>query len=267
MATRDMLNYFVVCALLCSFLCRGHVAGKRALLVVDVQYCFLPDGDLPVPQGHQVIPVINELKHGGNFDLVVFTQDWHPPGHVSFSTAHRPSGLDVVELNYTVEGNLCHHEDLYPGQTASCSSPEDVGYTVQQRLWPDHCVIGSPASRLHEDLEFDEEKDILVKKGTDPHIDSYSSFYDVGRFQQTDLDYILKSRGVSHVYVVGLALDYCVLWSALDAQSLGYDVYVVLSATAAVSEVGKKTAISQLHSAGVHIIDHHTALMDSEQEL
>lgn len=164
---------------------------KRALLIVDVQNDFLPGGSLAVPCGDSIVGGINSAMD--SFEFVVATQDWHPPNHGSFAVNHPGKGLfETVEL-----GGL------------------------PQCLWPVHCVQGTPGAELCPSLR-KEKIGHVSRKGTDPEIDSYSGFFDNGRMAQTDLDGWLRSRGVDTLCVCGLATDYCVKATALDAVSLGY---------------------------------------------
>jgi len=172
---------------------------KRALIIVDVQYDFIPGGALPTIRGDEVVPVMNRLQP--HFDFVVATQDWHPPNHGSFASNHpgkKPG--DVVDL-----------------------------FGLEQILWPDHCVQGSHGAELHRDLDRS-RIDEVVRKGTDPAIDSYSTFFDSGRRKSTGLENHLREREITDVYIGGLATDYCVLWSARDAVSLGFRTFVVSDA-------------------------------------
>lgn len=172
---------------------------KRALIIVDVQNDFIPGGALPAKNGGEVVPVINELEK--EFEIVAATQDWHPQNHMSFASNHpgRKPG-EVIELN-----------------------------GLQQVLWPDHCVQGSWGAEFHRELDMS-RVDKVIRKGTDPQIDSYSGFFDNGRRKATGLEQYLRGREVTDVYVTGLATDYCVLWTARDAQSLGFATHVIADA-------------------------------------
>lgn len=168
----------------------------RALLLIDIQNDFLPGGSLAVPDGDAVIPVANALM--GKFPLVVATQDWHPPEHASFA-ANNPGKLigQVIEI----EG-------------------------APQMMWPRHCVQGTRGAELAEGLE-QGKIHAVVRKGVDPAIDSYSGFFDNQRKRATGLAELLQERGVDEVVVLGLATDYCVKFTALDALSLGLKTTVV----------------------------------------
>lgn len=177
--------------------------GKSALIIVDMQYDFIPGGALAARGGDEILPLINRLQ--SSFDLVVATQDWHPPGHGSFASAH--PGRKVGEF---IEVN-----------------------GLKQELWPDHAVQGTRGAELASGLETSRIARVF-RKGTNPAVDSYSGFFDNGQAGDTGLHDYLQSQAVTDVYVVGLALDYCVKYTALDAQRLGYRTTVIVDATRAV---------------------------------
>jgi nicotinamidase/pyrazinamidase len=198
----------------------------KALVVVDVQYDFLPGGALAVPEGDQVIPVINELIP--KFDVVAGTQDWHPASHGSFASNHnnRKPG-DVTDLN-----------------------------GLQQILWPDHCVQETHGAELSLDLD-QKGIQIIFRKGTDPGIDSYSGFFDNGHRKSTGLADYLNSHGVEDVYIVGLAADYCVKFTALDSIKENFITYLFIDATRAVNLQADdfEKAIREMKEKGVHILE------------
>lgn len=168
----------------------------RALILVDLQYDFMPGGALAVPDGDAVVAVANRLMPC--FDLVVASQDWHPANHGSFASQHegRKPG-DVIELD-----------------------------GLEQILWPDHCVQHSDGAKLHRELN-SAGIDSIFRKGTDPRIDSYSTFYDNAHRKDTGLADYLKKEGVAEIFLMGLATDYCVKYSALDARKLGFETNVI----------------------------------------
>ena len=200
----------------------------NALLVVDVQNDFCPGGALAVAEGDQVVPVVNRLMP--HFDLVVATQDWHPPDHGSFAANHpgKQPG-DMIELD-----------------------------GLEQILWPVHCVQGTRGAEFHPDLKAQQIVRVF-RKGTDPRIDSYSGLFDNGRRKATGLGDYLKRRGIRNVYVAGLTTDYCVQFTALDAVELGFRTAVILDATRGVDlapgDVEK--AIETMREAGVAITSSH----------
>jgi nicotinamidase/pyrazinamidase len=168
---------------------------SSALIVIDVQNDFCPGGALAVPEGDQIVEGINALMD--DFDTVVLTQDWHPEGHSSFASSHDGKApYEVVDMPYG-----------------------------PQVLWPDHCVQGSAGAELHSDLDVT-RANIVIRKGTNPAIDSYSAFFENDQTTPTGLDGYLKALGVTEVTMVGLATDFCVQFSALDAARLGFKVNV-----------------------------------------
>lgn len=202
----------------------------KALILVDIQNDFCPGGALAVHEGNQVVPVANELMD--QFDLVVATQDWHPANHGSFAANHlwrRPG--QVIDLN-----------------------------GLQQVLWPIHCVQESFGAEFVPSLSADKIDKIFVK-GTDPEIDSYSGFYDNGHRKSTGLGDYLKGEGVEEVYVMGLATDYCVKFTALDAVGLGFKTYLVEDGCRGVnlSEGDTEQAIADMRSGGV-VVTHSNEL-------
>jgi nicotinamidase/pyrazinamidase len=192
-----------------------------ALIVIDVQNSFLPGGSLAVPHGDKVIPVINAIA--GTFPNIVLTQDWHPPGHVSFASSHPgKSPLQQITLAYG-----------------------------PQVLWPDHCVQGTRGAQLHDDLAIPHAQ-LILRKGFTPHVDSYSAFIEADGTSRTGLDGYLRARGIDTVYLVGLATDFCVAWTALDARRLGFSATVIDDACAAIDVAGSLAeAWTRMNQAGV----------------
>jgi len=191
----------------------------KALIVVDLQNDFVPGGSLAVPGGHEIIPIINRLEE--KFPLVVATQDWHPAHHLSFASNH--PGKKVYET-IIIDG-------------------------LEQILWPDHCLQGKEGARLVSGFD-DRPVEAIFRKGTDPGIDSYSGFFDNGRKKSTGLGDYLRGRGVRQVYLCGLAAEFCVLYTALDALELGFETYYVEDATRALSEEGFHQAKEQVVKRG-----------------
>ena len=197
----------------------------KALILVDIQNDFLPGGSLAVPQGEQVIAVANRV--GLDFEMVLATQDWHPPNHGSFA-------------------------EHYPGK-----KPGDQIYLagLQQTLWPMHCVQNTPGAALAGDLDTARIEKVF-QKGTDPNIDSYSGFFDNGRRQATGLEDYLRQGGVSSVYMMGLATDYCVLFTVLDACRLGFDTHLIVDGCRGVELTPGDTdnALQRMKQAGAQVI-------------
>ena len=193
----------------------------RALLLVDIQNDFMPGGALPVPDGDAVVAAANALAP--RFSLVVASQDWHPPGHGSFASAH---------------------PGMAPGEVA------DLGGVVQV-LWPDHCVQGSPGASFHSALDVASVGHV-VRKGTDPGIDSYSAFFDNGHRKDTGLAAYLEERAAEELVVLGLATDYCVKATVLDAVALGFGVTVVTDGCRAVDLAAGdgERAFAEMRTAG-----------------
>ena len=183
----------------------------KALLLIDIQNDFLPGGALAVPDGDAVIPICNRLQN--NFELVVATQDWHPQDHKSFAVNHR----DKKEFQ-TIEWN-----------------------GLPQVLWPVHCVQSTPGADFALDLQM-AKVEAIFRKGTNPQIDSYSGFYDNGHLKSTGLAHYLKGKGVTAVYVAGLAADYCVYFTALDALAEGFETFIIEDATRAIYAEGFEKA-------------------------
>ena len=196
----------------------------RALLVIDVQNDFCPGGALAVPAGDTIIPYINELAR--HVDHVLLTQDWHPPGHRSFASAHAgKEPYDTVELAYGT-----------------------------QVLWPDHCIQGTEGAAFHPDLDVP-QAELIIRKGFRKDIDSYSAFYENDQATPTGLAGYLRERDISTLYLVGLATDFCVKWSALDGKKEGFEVYVVKDAVRGIDTNGSLArAWEDMQDAGVHIL-------------
>ncbi|HMS05078.1 MAG TPA: bifunctional nicotinamidase/pyrazinamidase [Burkholderiaceae bacterium] len=196
--------------------------GERAaLVVVDVQNCFVDGGTLPVKRGADVVPVINKLAE--SFANIVVTQDWHTPGHASFASSH--AGKKPFETTRLSYGN--------------------------QVLWPDHCVQGSDDAGLHKDLKLPKAQ-LILRKGFHKDVDSYSAFEEADRKTATGLAGYLKQRGIKTVFITGLATDFCVAWTALDARKAGFDTYVIEDATRAIDLNGSLAAAwKQMAAKGV----------------
>ena len=198
--------------------------ATHCLIVVDVQNDFCPGGGLAVPGGDEIVPHVNRLI--GEFDHVVLTQDWHPAGHSSFASLYPDKApFDTIELSYGT-----------------------------QVLWPDHCIQGSNGARFHADLRTD-KAELIVRKGFRHGIDSYSAFYENDHETPTGLAGYLRERGITSVTLVGLAFDYCVGYSALDAAAAGFETAVIEHACRAIDPAGTGEAMrNRLTEAGAKII-------------
>jgi nicotinamidase/pyrazinamidase len=169
---------------------------KDALIVVDVQKCFLPGGSLAVAKGDEIVPLVNDMAK--RFQIVILTQDWHTPGHISFASSHQgKKPFETVKLPYGT-----------------------------QVLWPDHCVQGTEEAELASGLSIPHAH-LVIRKGHNAKVDSYSAFLEADNKTRTGLDGYLKSRGVTSIYACGLATDFCVAWTALDARKLGFNAAVI----------------------------------------
>lgn len=197
----------------------------KALLLVDIQNDFLPGGALAVPDGDQVVPVANRLMP--QFEQVVATQDWHPANHGSFASQHPGRSVgEVVEFN-----------------------------GLPQILWPDHCVQDTRGAAFPDGLQ-DGRISRVIRKGTDPAVDSYSGFFDNGRRKATGLGEYFRDTGVRELYIVGLATDYCVKATALDARQLGFEVSLVLDGVRGVelNPGDCQRALDEMATAGVRMV-------------
>lgn len=210
----------------------GHISIPRersALLIVDMQPDFMEGGALPTRESRTVVAPLAQLMVSGRFRHCVATQDWHPPGHISFASSHpgrKP--FDVIEL-----------------------------YGHEQVLWPDHCLQGSPGAALHPDLPWDRLA-AIVRKGDDPLVDSYSGFLNnwdaEGARPPTGLAGYLRERGITDLFIGGLARDYCVKWTAEDAVATGFTTYVLWDLTRPVDTDADTQVQASLESQGVRLV-------------
>ena len=198
---------------------------SEALLVIDVQNDFCPNGALAVAWGDTIVQPINAAMD--NFNTVVLTQDWHSTDHKSFASSHEnKKPFDIVEMPYG-----------------------------DQVLWPDHCIRGSMGARFHPDLNHT-RADVIIRKGSNPAVDSYSAFYENDKVTTTGLHGYLKNRDVTKLTLVGLATDYCVAFSALDAAKLGYAVTVRLDMARGIDSDGSlNAALDKMSKAGVNLVN------------
>ena len=198
--------------------------ATHILIVVDVQYGFLPGGPLAVPDGEAVIEPINRLAQA--FRHVVMTQDWHPQGHASFASSHAGrQPFETTELSYGT-----------------------------QVLWPDHCIQGTRGAEISRDLSIPHAQ-LVIRKGYNGSIDSYSGFMEADRKTSTGLAGYLRERGFRRAFCAGLATDFCVAWTALDAKAAGFDTYLIEDASRAIDANGSLArAQADLSAAGVQVI-------------
>jgi nicotinamidase/pyrazinamidase len=199
--------------------------AKKALLVVDVQNDFCPGGALAVKEGDQIVPIINQIQP--LFDRIIATQDWHPAEHVSFAVNHPGKNTyDVISAG-----------------------------GISQVLWPAHCVAGTPGAAFHANLETDRFH-LILRKGMNPAIDSYSAFQENDKKTLTGLHGYLRSLEITAVFLCGLAMDYCVLYSALDAVAFGFETGVVIDASRGVNvpEHNVENALQAMKNKGIKVI-------------
>ena len=195
----------------------------KCLVVVDIQNDFCPGGALAVDGGDSVVPGINAMMP--DYDLVVLTQDWHPAGHSSFASSHGAEPFSRMDMPYG-----------------------------EQVLWPDHCVAGSDGAAFHPGLDTDQAS-LVLRKGSNPKVDSYSAFFENDRTTRTGLAGYLRGRGCMGFTIVGLATDYCVAWSAFDAVAEGFDVEVDLSVCRGIDlDNSLAESIAAMRDAGVSLV-------------
>ncbi|MCX7679016.1 MAG: bifunctional nicotinamidase/pyrazinamidase [Spirochaetes bacterium] len=197
----------------------------KALIVIDVQNDFCPGGALAVPNGDEVVMIINSMMN--KFDRIIATQDWHPQNQISFASNHPGKNpFDEIEVN---------------------------GY--RQTLWPDHCVQGTKGADFHPHLNVT-RMDLIVRKGTSPHVDSYSAFLENDRKTKTGLDGYLASIAADEVYLCGLATDFCVFYSAMDAREFGFQTAVIIDACRGIDiPTGNvERALNDMRARGIRIV-------------
>lgn len=198
----------------------------KALIVVDVQNDFCKGGSLEVPGSNDIIPLVNKLTKSDKFDLVILTKDWHPANHKSFASQHEGKNpFDMIDLN-----------------------------GIEQVLWPDHCVSDKEGSDFHDDLDLDIPNLYIFKKGMNPEVDSYSGFYENDHKTSTGLSEFLKEKGITETYVVGLAADFCVKYTAIDSKKEGFKTYLIWDATRGIAD-DLSPVVDELFDEGVMVID------------
>jgi nicotinamidase/pyrazinamidase len=233
---RHFLKGTVATALLAGLASPALAQGKLKpgaqdlLLVVDVQNCFVPGGTLPVAGGDQIVPLVNRLARA--FEHVVLTQDWHTPAHISFASSHPgKKPFETVSLPYGT-----------------------------QVLWPDHCIQGTADADLHPGIRIPHAQ-LIIRKGYRRHIDSYSAFAEADGKTPTGLVGYLRERGLLRVFLVGLATDFCVAWSALDARKAGFEAVVIEDATRGI-DAGGSLARAWQDMAGAGVRRLHSSALD-----
>lgn len=199
---------------------------KKALLVVDVQNDFCEGGSLAVPGASEIIPFINTLMEKGNYNEIILTQDWHPANHKSFASNNNRNVGETIVMN-----------------------------AIPQFMWPDHCVQGTYGAEFHKDLDVSKATKI-IQKGINPEIDSYSAFQDNNHFVKTGLEDYLKYHDIQIVEIVGLALDYCVKYTCLDAMEAGFVPMLHFQGTRAVN-VKPESAKNTIYD----LLEHHVTII------
>lgn len=194
---------------------------KKALIVVDIQNDFCKGGSLEVADGEKIIPYINHLMKTNNYDEIILTQDFHPTEHKSFAVNNGKSVGEIIELN-----------------------------GIQQVMWPEHCVQGTRGAEFHPELE-QRFTTFIIKKGTNPEVDSYSAFYDNKGLINTGLADYLKTKNIRNIEIVGLALDYCVKYTCLDALKEQFNVKLHLKGTQAIDQSNVQNIVNELSGKGV----------------
>ena len=204
-----------------------HINTNSALLMIDIQNDFCPGGALAVDEGDKIVSNVNSIQE--KFTVKILTQDWHPKNHKSFASNHK--NKDPMSTTQMFYGT--------------------------QVLWPDHCIQGTEGSRFHAKLITD-NADLIIRKGFRPEIDSYSAFFENDQKTPTGLDGYLKSRGINKIYLCGLALDFCVYFSAVDGAKLGYDVTVIKNACRAIDlNNSLENSLNDMKGKGVKLLSTH----------
>ncbi len=198
---------------------------KSALLIVDMQYDFMEGGSLEVKDANHIVKTINRLAQQ-DWGVVVASKDWHPQNHISFASNNK--GKKVFEMI------------TLPDKT-------------QQVMWPDHCVQGTQGAGIHKDIDVSRIQHIVLK-GQNPQVDSYSAFFDNNHLEKTEMDNILKTHDINTIYVAGLARDYCVRWTAIDGQQLGYETYFIWDVTKPVNPASDEDVLKELKEYHIKII-------------
>ncbi|KAN0021937.1 hypothetical protein ACTFIU_004083 [Dictyostelium citrinum] len=196
------------------------------LLIIDVQNDFMKDGSLEVQNANDILKPINDIRNNCSFDLVALSKDWHPENHISFASTHNKKPFDSI----TTKSNYI------------------------QILFPDHCIQNTKGSEINKDLIV-KDKDIIINKGMDKEVDSYSAFYDNDKKTKTALEDILKKHSIVNVYICGLATDFCVLASCLDSVNSGFKTYFIEDCSKGVSNNGVDQSLQKMKDNGIIFIN------------
>ncbi|CAL1526788.1 unnamed protein product [Lymnaea stagnalis] len=261
MVISDILTVTLILTLTLNDPCHAVKEMRAAMLVLYIQDCFLPGGSVAVNQGETIIPIINNIRKdsGELFKLVVLSKESHCPHHVSFASSHPGKApYDVVQIKYLTNGTLCSdniNQTKVPGVLTCPANLETLPF--QQKLWPDHCVedvtSGPTSSSISKQLTVS-TSDVIIKTGTTCQLDTYSAFYDNGHLFETELEGTLKSNQINTVFVMGLAPDFDVTHTALDAISLGYKTFTVVDASKFRANGTEDEALAEMSEKGVVLI-------------
>ncbi|CAF0980516.1 unnamed protein product [Didymodactylos carnosus] len=250
---------------------------KATLIIIDVQNDFVENGSLAIPNGSQIISIINKLRELKLFELIVLTQDWHCRQHVSFASAHlksnpntfrftnssAPGALPFItysNLNYTEHNYLCNYNEMYTlGVFCGVNRTEIQTNQIIQQLWPDHCVENTHGAQFVQELNR-KDTDELVRHGDHCHSDSYSIF--TNRYKNTRLNEILRLNKITDVYLVGFAFDYAVWYSSMDAIQFGYKTIVIQDVTRSINKSSQEKIVQNMKQIGIEIINSTKLLME-----
>lgn len=249
------MNYPLIPLILLSSIMPAS-SENAALLIIDIQNCFVEGGSLAVTEGASLALIVNSIlnQHQDNFTTIAYSLDFHPADHISFASQHiQKEAFSSVTLHYDENGTLCQPTTLEDQSRADNCSGDVIDLT--QDLWPDHCVGNTEGANFIPSLHVPNASNVIfIRKGSYKNIDSYSAFYNNGHYSKSELNSKLKKDDVKKLFIVGIATDYCVKFSALDAKELGYDVYVVEEATAGVSQNSTQQTLVLFQEKGIHVI-------------
>jgi len=259
-----MKNILLIVALIVISI--NVVFAVNGLFIIDVQNCFLdlaanPNATLPVTGGSGVIQVVNNIRnnYGSQFPVVVRSQDWHCPHHVSFASTFGLAPFTGVLLTYTNQSGspqLCNNNTVgYPqgiNNEVNCTS---IQWSIPQTLWPDHCVINTTDAAFAPG-QVTSPNDFIIQKGNKCWVDSYSALYDNGHFTSTTLPGILKTNPITQAFVLGLAFDYCVFYTSMDLKAMGIDTHVIVDGTRFIDPSTNASATTAMLNAGIKLINY-----------